>query len=99
MKKEIIKIDKTTKSFEDIKHVDEFGIEYWYARELQTVLDYKEWRKFENVINRAKDACELSKNGVYDHFGGAAKTIKMPKGATKIIDDYKLSRYACYLIT
>ena len=50
----------SNKSFEDIKHMDENGIEYWYARELQLVLDYKEWRKFENVIKKAIDACENS---------------------------------------
>lgn len=85
-------------TFEDIKHIDEYGIEYWFARELQVVLDYKEWRKFEGVINRAKEACNNSNINVADHFVGTDKTIKMPKGATKKIDDYKLSRYACYLI-
>ena len=47
------------RTFEDIKHIDENGIEYWYARELQKVLDYKEWRKFENVIKKAKEACQF----------------------------------------
>lgn len=86
------------KTFEDIKHIDEFGNEYWYARELQFVLDYKEWRKFEGVINKAKNTCINSNVNVTDHFVGAAKTIKMPKGASKLINDYELSRYACYLI-
>ena len=86
------------KRFEDIKHIDENGLEYWNARELQIVLDYKEWRKFENVINKAKDACEGSNISTLDHFVGADKTIKMPKGAEKTISDYKLTRYACYLI-
>ncbi len=54
MKEEIVKIEETTKSFEDIKHIDEFGVEYWYARELQVVLDYKEWRKFEGVIKKQR---------------------------------------------
>ena len=85
-------------NFEDIKHTNEYGIEYWYARELQLILDYKEWRKFENVINKAKDACKNSNINVFEHFVDAAKTIQMPKGATKNIKDYKLSRYACYLI-
>ena len=84
--------------FENIKHIDENGIEYWEARELQKVLEYKEWRKFEGVINKAKQACDTSKFNVSEHFVGADKTIKMPKGAKKIICDYKLSRYACYLI-
>ena len=90
--------DKTNKSFEDIKHIDENGVEFWYARELQEVLDYKEWRKFENVIKKAINACENSGVSMFEHFVGADKTIKMPKGATKNIKEYKLTRYACYLI-
>ncbi len=85
-------------TFESIKHINEDGTEYWYARELQGVLEYKEWRKFYNVINKSKKACINSDIEVSDHFVGADKTIEMPKGATKIIDDYKLTRYACYLI-
>ena len=92
------KLEKTTETFENIKHIDEFGVEYWEARELQKVLEYKEWRKFESVIKKAQIACELSNNQIDDHFVDTAKTIKMPKGATKKINDYKLSRYACYLI-
>jgi len=88
----------TNKNFEDIKHIDENGIEYWSARELQLVLDYKEWRKFENVIKKAKESCENSGISAFEHFVGADKTIKMPKGATKNIKEYKLTRYACYLI-
>ena len=91
-------VNKTEKDFESIKHVDENGIEFWYARELQAVLDYKEWRKFENVINKAKQACENSEISAFEHFVDVDKTIKMPKGAEKTIPDYKLSRYACYLI-
>ena len=86
------------KSFEDIRHIDENGIEYWSARELQLVLDYKEWRKFEGVIQKAIEACQNSNISVFEHFVGADKTIKMPKGAQKTILDYKLTRYACYLI-
>ena len=84
--------------FENIKHVDEKGVEYWEARELQLVLEYKEWRKFNNVINKAIIDCLNSNNRVDDHFVQVDKTIKMPKGASKLVDDYKLSRYACYLI-
>ena len=82
------------KTFEDIKHIDENGIEFWYARELQSVLNYKEWRKFENVINKAKESCKNSDITVFEHFVDVDKTIKMPKGATKNIRDYKLTRYA-----
>ena len=88
----------TNQTFEDIKHIDENGIEYWNARELQIVLNYKEWRKFENVINKAKESCKNSGISVLEHFVNVDKTIKMPKGATKNIKDYKLTRYACYLI-
>ncbi len=85
-------------NFENIKHIDKNGIEFWFARELQFVLDYKEWRKFENVIKKAIDACENSSISAFEHFVGTDKTIQMPKGATKSIKDYKLTRYACYLI-
>ncbi|MBR3002240.1 MAG: DNA damage-inducible protein D [Clostridia bacterium] len=86
------------KTFEDIKHIDENGVEFWFARELQNVLDYREWRKFENVIKKAIVSCENSGISVLEHFVGVDKTIKMPKGAKKTIQDYKLTRYACYLI-
>ncbi len=98
MKEQLIKIEDTEKGFESIKHTDEYGVEYWYARELQVVLDYKEWRKFENVIKKAQEACHNSNINPKYHFGGVDKTIKMPKGASKQINDYKLTRYACYLI-
>ena len=88
----------TKEKFEDIKYVDENGIEYWYARELQIVLDYKEWRKFENVINKAKQACENSNTTVFDHFVGADKMVQIGSGAKRKQKDYKLTRYACYLI-
>jgi len=85
-------------TFEDIKHVDEKGIEYWYARELQIVLDYKEWRKFENVINKAKDACENSGISAFEHFVDVDKLSKRANNAEVVIKDYQLTRYACYLI-
>ena len=91
-------IKNTEKTFENIKHIDDSGVEFWYARELQIVLEYKEWRKFQRNIEKAKESCKASNFKVCEHFVGAAKTIKMPKGAEKIIDDYKLTRYACYLI-
>ena len=86
------------KVFEDIKHVDESGCKYWYARELQKVLDYTEWRKFKGVIDKAIGSCENSNNSVSDHFVGADKMITVAKGAKRKVEDYKLSRYACYLI-
>ena len=84
--------------FESIKHVDEFGNEYWYARELQGVLNYKEWRKFEGVVNRAKVACINSGFNGVDHFVGADKMVSIGSNAQRKQKDYKLSRYACYLI-
>ena len=85
-------------SFEDIKHIDEYGNEYWLARELQQVLEYKKWQKFINVIENAKLACEQSKFMIDEHFTQVGKTSKMPNGGVKNILEYKLSRYACYLI-
>lgn len=84
--------------FESIKHENEYGQEYWLARELQTVLGYSKWENFANIIEKAKEACRGSGNAVSDHFPEVRKTIIMPKGATKEIIDYQLSRYACYLI-
>ena len=87
-----------TKLFEDIKHIDENGNKYWYARELQKILGYRQWRSINDLIERARVACEESKYNVYDHFAVHRKMIKLAKGATRNVIDYKLSRYACYLI-
>lgn len=93
------KVNKNTnKNFEEIKHIDENGVEYWYARELMPILQYSNWQNFEKIIEKAKISCENSDISMFDHFTDVNKTIKMPKGATKVINDYKLSRYACYLI-
>ena len=93
------KVNKyTNKNFEEIKHIDENGVEYWYARELMPILQYSNWQNFEKIIEKAKISCENSDISMFDHFTDVNKTIKMPKGATKVINDYKLSRYACYLI-
>lgn len=89
---------KENQTFEDIRHIDENGIEYWYGRELQKILEYNKWENFEKVINKAMIACENTGISVTEHFPDVRKTIKMPKGAEKEIKDYKLSRYACYLI-
>lgn len=85
-------------TFENIKHFTEEGIEFWYARELQEALEYKQWRRFFSVIEKAMISCESSGNTVDEHFANVGKTISMPKGASKEINDYMLSRYACYLI-
>ena len=86
------------KTFEDIKHIDENGIEFWYARELQSVLNYIEWRKFENVISKAKESCKNSDITVFDHFVDVDKMVQIGSGAERKQKDYKLTRYACYLI-
>ena len=88
----------SNENFEDIKHVDENGVEYWDARELQVVLDYKEWRKFESVINKAKKSCQSAGIAVVEQFVDADKLSKRANNAEVVIKDYKLTRYACYLI-
>ena len=93
-----VKEEYSNQTFEDVKHVDEFGDEYWYARELQVVLDYKEWIKFENVINKAIESCKNVGISETDHFVGAAKMVQLGSGSERKQKDYKLSRYACYLI-
>jgi len=88
----------TNQTFEDIRHIDENGIEYWYARELMKILEYKQWRRFENVIDKAKLACENSDISVFEHFANVGKLSKRANNAEVEIKDYKLTRYACSLI-
>ena len=97
MKNEL-KENYTNEKFEDIKHIDENGVEFWYARELMPILQYSNWQNFERIIDKAKISCENSGISVFEHFTDVSKTIKMPKGAEKTIPDYKLTRYACYVI-
>lgn len=95
MKKEII--DQLYSAFEQAAlEID--GVECWSARELQVLLGYSKWENFANVIAKAKTACEKVGHSVLEHFPDVRKTIPMPKGAEKEIDDYLLTRYACYLI-
>ena len=90
---------KEYQGFEQIKRTDEAGNEYWFARELAPVLEYAEWRNFSKVIDRAMLACRNSGFNLADHFVEVNKTVEMPsKARSKLIIDYKLSRYACYLI-
>ena len=84
--------------FQDYSQSDSKEGEYWYARDLQKLLDYSEWRNFEQVISKAKEACENSGIDSSQHFVDVNKTIKMPKNATKEINDIKLTRYASYLV-
>ena len=91
-------VNKTEKDFESIKHVDDNGIEFWFARELMTMLEYSKWGNFIKVIDKAKESCKNSNMNVLDHFADVGKMIMVAKGAEREIDDYKLTRYACYLI-
>ncbi|MBE5812498.1 MAG: DNA damage-inducible protein D [Clostridiales bacterium] len=86
------------KDFESIKKIRDDGTEYWYARELSEVLQYKKWENFSKVIDRAKLSCKNSGFEIEEHFPEVRKTIIMPKNAQKEVLDYELSRYACYLI-
>jgi DNA-damage-inducible protein D len=90
-------ITKLSGAFEEVAYSQD-GLEYWLARDLQKLLDYDEWRNFLRVIDKAKIACDKSKQKITDHFVDVNKTIEMPKGASKEIDDIMLTRYACYLI-
>ena len=94
------KIDKnyTNETFEDIKHTDEIGMEFWYARELMHVLQYSNWQNFEKIITKAKISCENSGISVFEHFIDVSKLSKRANNAEVEIQDYKLTRYACYLI-
>jgi len=91
-------IHSLTESFESFSYKTEEDIEFWLARDLQQLLGYTKWDNFKNVILKARTACELSGQDIEDHFADIGKTIQMPKGATKEIDDIMLTRYACYLI-
>ncbi len=84
--------------FEQIKRVDELGNEYWFARELAPALEYSKWENFKKVIDRAMLACQNSGFKVTDQFPEVRKLIKHAKGGKRKVIDYKLSRYACYLI-
>jgi DNA-damage-inducible protein D len=85
-------------SFEDLKKINEYGAEYWSARELQPLLGYSQWRRFEDALKRAITSCKQSGNNPDHHFAGAGKPIAGGKGAVQVVGDYHLSRFACYLI-
>lgn len=85
-------------TFESIKQIDEYGNEYWYARELAPVLDYQQWRNFLPVLTKAEAACDNSQQLVSDHFAHIRKMVEIGSGAARELDDLRLTRYACYLI-
>lgn len=85
-------------NFDSIKHINAYGQECWYARELQAALDYSQWRRFNDIIGKAIESCRNSGNNVSDHFAEVGKMVDIGSASKREIDDYELSRYACYLI-
>src|ERR1700691_1286687 len=84
--------------FEDLKKVNQHGIEYWSARDLQPLLGYSKWQRFENAIQKAIESCKQSGNDPENHFTGSGKMVGIGSSTDREIDDYHLSRFACYLI-
>ena len=89
---------KEYKTFEEIKHINTDGVEFWFARELSSILQYSDWKNFAKVINRAMLACKNSGYKVLDHFSEVGKMVDIGSDTKREIKDYELTRYACYLI-
>lgn len=86
------------KTFEELKHLTDGNAEFWYARDLQIALDYSSWDKFKRVILKSISSCENSGQESINHFSQVGKMVKLGSGSERKIEDYQLSRYACYLI-
>lgn len=84
--------------FESIRKESEDGLEYWSARDLARILGYARWDKFKNAIQKAETACENSGQVVEDHFSRVGNMVQIGSGAQRRIEDFRLSRYACYLV-
>ncbi len=91
-------VGKSKDGLEQLKQTNEHGAEYWSARDLQTLLGYSQWRRFEDAIKRAITSCESSGNNPENHFANAGKMVGLGSGSEREVDDYQLSRFACYLI-
>ncbi|MDO9036671.1 MAG: BRO family protein [Methanoregula sp.] len=85
------------KNFEDYVQVQE-GVEFWFARDLQNLLGYTEWRNFLKVIEKARESCQNSNNAISDHFVDVNKMVPLGSGSMRELEDILLTRYACYLI-
>mgnify|MGYP003307974176 CR=1 FL=1 len=90
-------VEYSEQTFENIKHINEAGQEYWLARELSKVLDYKDFRNFELLIYKAMESCKNSGYEISNHFGEATEMVQIGSGAQREFSSYMLSRYACYL--
>lgn len=86
------------KSFEELKQTNEHGAEYWSARDLQIMLGYSQWRRFDEAVQRAMTSCTQSGNEPSNHFAGVGKMVELGSGSFREVPDYHLSRFACYLI-
>jgi DNA-damage-inducible protein D len=90
-------IQRLHKNFEDYVNMQD-GVEFWFARDLQKLLGYTQWRNLLNVIEKAKESCKNSNHEISDHFADVSKMVVLGLGTERVVEDIKLTRYACYLI-